>query len=299
MSTISSSRRSTRPTTPKNPVRRASLSSPVAVLGIRFCCILRLRHGSAAPVRPLELRTCADADRHCKTVGDCFGQCAPSNGRRAMTAARETGHWRGGFLADWMPGPGRERQLAATPVSRRSTPGPLPAKVGFLAPPRTHAVGHNRSYREPKDRVATDWFTRYCGRRPSSVRGAGIPKAAARCLSIPKARRQSAAPDVEWAQPTQRRSSDSQTRCHRPDVQRAAVVRSPQAFSGTRDRLGRVRGSTRDDARAEKLSGRGSVRSHETWPIASARIRARCSSAPVRGYIVCAGIGAVVLRTSS
>lgn len=43
-----------------------------------------------------------------------------------------------------MSGNGRERQFAATPVSRRSTRGPLPAKVGFLAPPRTHAVGQER-----------------------------------------------------------------------------------------------------------------------------------------------------------
>jgi len=41
-----------------------------------------------------------------------------------------------------MTGSGRERQFAAPPVSRRSTRGPLPAKVGFLAPPRTHAVDH-------------------------------------------------------------------------------------------------------------------------------------------------------------
>ena len=64
------------------------------------------------------------------------------------------------------------------------------------------ADGHNRSHREPKDRVATDRFTRYCGRKPTSRSRVQIPKAAARCLSMPKARRPSAAPDVEWAQPT-------------------------------------------------------------------------------------------------
>lgn len=61
------------------------------------------------------------------------------------------------------------------------------------------AAGHNRSYKQPKDCIATDRFTRYCGHRPSTVRGVEIPKAAPRCLSMPKPRRSSAAHDVERA----------------------------------------------------------------------------------------------------
>lgn len=57
--------------------------------------------------------------------------------------------------------------------------------------------GHKRSYWQPKSRVATDRFTRYCRRRPSSVREVEIPKAVARRLSMPKTHRPSAAHDVE------------------------------------------------------------------------------------------------------
>jgi hypothetical protein len=64
------------------------------------------------------------------------------------------------------------------------------------------AIGHNRSYRQQKDRIATVRFTRYCGHRPSTARGVKIPKAAARSLSMPKTRRPSAAHDVELALPT-------------------------------------------------------------------------------------------------
>jgi len=74
------------------------------------------------------------------------------------------------------------------------------SKVASNSSTGAPGLGHNRSYREPKDCVATDRCTRYCGRRPSSVRGVQIPKAAARCLSMPKACRPSAAPHVEWAQ---------------------------------------------------------------------------------------------------
>jgi hypothetical protein len=54
----------------------------------------------------------------------------------------ETGHWHGDFLINRTTGSGRERQFAATPSSRRSTRGPLPANVSFLAPMRTHTFGH-------------------------------------------------------------------------------------------------------------------------------------------------------------
>jgi hypothetical protein len=40
---------------------------------------------------------------------------------------------------------GRDRQFAAAPGSRRSTPGPLSAKVSFRRRRRIHTVGHQRA----------------------------------------------------------------------------------------------------------------------------------------------------------
>ena len=97
-------------------------------------------------------------------------------------------------------GPRRSATPRGTAVIAVEIEIKLPGSCPWWVP----ADGHNRSYRQPKDRVATDRFTRYCGHRPSSVRGVEIPKAAARCLSMPKTRRPSAAHDVEWALPTQR-----------------------------------------------------------------------------------------------
>ena len=115
-----------------------------------------------------------------------------------------------------LPGPGFPSVRRKLTLAARV----LAPKVGFLASPRIHTGGHNRSHREPKDRAATDRFRRYCGHRPSSVPWIEIPKAATRCLSMPKIRRPSAAHDIEWAQPTQ----------SRPLVFPKAARRSASAF---------------------------------------------------------------------
>jgi hypothetical protein len=166
---------------------------------------------------------------------------------------------------------GRERQFAATPVSRHSTLRPFPAKVGFLAPPRTHAVGHNRSYRQPKDRIATDRFTRYCGHRPSSVRGVEIPKAAVRCLSMPKTRRPSAAHDVERALPTQRRRRRFSGRMTGPTLE-ADLWRSRRASQSWR-----LRSFTRADRRQRRVRSRTTASDVDELALPTQRRRRRFS----------------------
>jgi hypothetical protein len=168
----------------------------------------RLLAGSSLPATSMDCR-----------IRVARRQCAPeiSRARRSTAPGRdepkrssswppETGHPRRasrgnseritrGRLWPGLPIRGVRRQL---PLSKPT----IKPKDCCLAWPGTVSPGHNRSHREPKDRAATDRFPRYCGRRPSSVPGIEIPKAAARCLSMPKIRRPSAAHDIEWAQPT-------------------------------------------------------------------------------------------------
>ena len=82
------------------------------------------------------------------------------------------------------------------------------------------AIGHNRPYRQQKDRIAIVRFTRYCGHRPLTARGVEIPKAAAQSLSMPRTRRPSAAHNVELALPTHSCPSPRRPECQQRSAKR-------------------------------------------------------------------------------
>lgn len=138
--------------------------------------------------------------------------------------------------------------------------------------------GHNRSYRQQNDRIATVRFTRYCGHRPSTVRGVEIPKAAARSLSMPKTRRPSAAHDVELALPTQpairlqmasTAKASLEMSCHRSSATRSPR-RSPPGGT-TITRYGSTAASVAPEQHRRHASGAGLTSWHHANSLAVTR----------------------------
>ena len=83
---------------------------------------------------------------------------------------------------------GRQLHFADRPVSRRSTRGPLPVKVGFLARPGAHAAGREQSFRPPAWMAVQDWFRpfNFLGRMSAAAQTGRSGFAGAEDRSTPK-----------------------------------------------------------------------------------------------------------------
>ena len=77
--------------------------------------------------------------------------------------------------------PGQHFSETTYPSQRSDQAPRQPAFAAGKSRPQPVVQAAERSHRHPH------WFTRYCGHRPSSVRGVEIPKADARYFSMPKA----------------------------------------------------------------------------------------------------------------